>query len=102
MSSINATTFALFGTTVEERHADLIQSVRDRLLTIIGTRNLYPTYGSLARFHPGQISILALRKSIFDALEGDDRIHRTEIDVVGPTVHVRVNSAFSIVIAGRS
>ena len=100
MPGIDAETFALFGDTLAEKHADLTQSVRDRILTILNKRQYYSEYGSLAQYHPGQVSILVLKKSIFDALATEPRIQRLEIQVLGRIINVRVNGQITIQIGG--
>ena len=99
MPGINANTFKLFGNTADDRYDDLIQSVRDRILTILGRRKYHSTYGSLARFHPGQVSLINLEKSIFDALDSDPHIRQIQIQVIERIIYVRINNQVVIQIA---
>ena len=96
MSSINAETFALFGTTRIERDDDLHQGIRDRLITLQGRRRHYVNYGSKIRLHPSRVSRVALDKSIFEALASDTRVHQVQIKTEVRDIKVRINNAILI------
>ena len=68
-----------------------MQSVRDRVLTLLANRRFKEAYGTYMLRYPAQIGFAELQQSITSGLNQDVRIHTIRISTAERTLTVRVN-----------
>ena len=89
LQSINARTGTFFTEAELARGEDLIQAIRDRVFTVLGSRELHDEYGTIAAF--GVYPLDSVGESIRTSLLGDARITSVDYFVEGRNLQVDVN-----------
>ena len=99
MTSINADTFALFPSSRQGQFDDLMQSVRDRILTLLATRRFREVYGTYMRRYPTRVGLAELQQSINEALNADERVHTVRLSTKNRVLTVYVNDLLEFVLS---